>query len=466
MKLYPIHTQPEFDRQLIASLPANGPRYTSYPTADRFSPNWQEPEYIKALQLREAGALNKPLSLYIHIPFCNTICYYCGCNKIITKDQSRADVYIQYLEREMALLSQHLKGRHELAQLHFGGGTPTFLNEDQFEHIFSFIRQHFQLIPSGEYAIEIDPRKVSRNTVAHLGELGFNRMSIGIQDFDPTVQKAVNRIQTIEETQEIFNTARENGFKSISVDLIYGLPHQSAESIKPTLEAVLKLDPDRLAFYHYAHLPHLFKPQRRIDAAALPSSEEKLDILQYAVQTLTRHGYEFIGMDHFAKPEDELTTALKAGRLQRNFQGYSTYADCDLIAIGLSGISKIGSTYAQNEKDTDAYYAAIDAGRLPVMRGYQLTRDDIMRRSIIQDLMCRFALDFTLYEELFGIEFNSYFRAELQDLDNLAQLDLLQIRPHDITVTPKGRFLIRNIAMVFDLHLRRQEPEIRYSQTV
>lgn len=468
MKTIPIHTnnQPEFDRALIASLPASGPRYTSYPTADRFHNGFGEDSYIKALHLRSLGALNKPLSLYIHIPFCNTICYYCGCNKIITKDKSRADAYIEYLEREMALLAPHLNGRNKLAQLHFGGGTPTFLSDDQLERVFAMIGRYFELIPNGEYSIEIDPRKVSRDTVHHLAKLGFNRMSIGIQDFDPKVQQAVNRIQTVAETREVIEAAREAGFKSVSVDLIYGLPHQSLESIKPTLDTVLSLNPDRLALYHYAHLPHIFKPQRRIDTEAVPGSEEKLDILQYAVNTLTARDYVFIGMDHFAKPKDELSIALKEGWLQRNFQGYSTYADCDLLAIGVSSIGKIGSTYAQNERDIDAYYAAIDAGRLPVMRGYQLNQDDLLRRNIIQDLMCRFALDYQLYESIFGIPFARYFAEELADLQQLAEKGLVVLKANGLKVTPKGRFLIRNIAMVFDHHLRHKETHAKYSQTV
>lgn len=457
---------PEFDRNLIASLPSSGPRYTSYPTADRFYNGFDAQEYIHSLDMRQAGSPNQPLSLYIHIPFCNTICYYCGCNKIITKDTSRADAYIEYLEKELNLLAPHLNGRHPLIQLHFGGGTPTFLNDGQLERVFGMIRRHFDLLPDGEYSIEIDPRKVSRETVLHLGRLGFNRMSVGIQDFDPEVQKAVNRIQTVEETREVIEAAREAGFKSVSVDLIYGLPHQTPESIKPTIDTVLSLNPDRLALYHYAHLPHIFKPQRRIDTAAVPDSEAKLDILQYAVQTLTARGYVFIGMDHFAKPEDELCIALKEGRLQRNFQGYSTYADCDLIAIGVSSIGKIGNAYVQNERDIDAYYAAIDAGRLPVMRGYRLNSDDLLRRDIIQDLMCRFALEFETYERAFGISFADYFREEWADLQHLAELGLLQLRADGLTVTPKGRFLIRNIAMVFDYHLRHKETTAQYSKTV
>ena len=458
--------QPEFDRELIASLPASGPRYTSYPTADRFHKDFNGQEYIRTLELRQAGALNKPLSLYIHIPFCDTICYYCGCNKIITKDKTRADEYLNYLEREMDLLSPHLNGKQPLAQLHFGGGTPTFLSDGQLDRVFSMIHRHFNLLPDGEYSIEIDPRKVSRETVLHLGRLGFNRMSVGIQDFDPKVQQAVNRIQTVEETRTVIDAAREAGFKSVSVDLIYGLPHQSLESIKPTIDTVLGLDPDRLALYHYAHLPHIFKPQRRIDTDAVPNSEEKLDILQYAVQRLTEAGYIFIGMDHFAKPDDELSVALREGFLQRNFQGYSTYADCDLIAIGVSAIGKIGSTYEQNERNITDYYAAIDQGRLPIMRGYQLNKDDILRRNIIQDLMCRFALDFHVYQDIFGIPFEQYFATELEDLKQMAQLGLVKLHRHSLQVTPKGRFLIRNIAMVFDRHLRSRDTAAKYSQTV
>ena len=453
----------DFDRELIASLPASGPRYTSYPTADRFYNEFQQPEYIATLENTLSGSL-KPVSLYVHIPFCNVICYYCGCNKVITKDTRKADEYLTYLEKEMALLAPHLHGKHKLAQLHFGGGTPTFLSDEQLERVFAMIREHFELLLDGEYSIEIDPRKVSRESVFKLGKLGFNRMSVGIQDFDPKVQAAVNRIQTVEETRNVIEAAREAGFKSISVDLIYGLPHQSVASIKPTLETVLSLSPDRLALYHYAHLPHIFKPQRRIDTNAVPSSEEKLDILQYAVHLLDERGYVFIGMDHFAKPEDELAIALREGRLQRNFQGYSTYADCDLVAIGVSSIGKIGDTYSQNERDLEQYYAALDNNQLPIMRGFQLSDDDVMRRQIIQDLMCRFALELSDYRA----DFAEYFAEEIPDLQRIAELGLIEWQPEtgSLNVTPKGRFLIRNIAMIFDYYLRHKETKAKYSQTV
>lgn len=502
MKKLPII---DFDRELIASLPANGPRYTSYPTADRFHEGFRQPEYIATLNhvLKDN---EKVVSLYIHIPFCNVICYYCGCNKVITKDTSKADEYLKYLAKEFALLKPHLHGKHKLAQLHFGGGTPTFLSDEQLEQIFQLISEHFELMPDGEYSIEIDPRKVSRESVFNLAKLGFNRMSVGIQDFDPKVQEAVNRIQTVEETQTVIDAAREAGFKSVSVDLIYGLPHQSVESIKPTLETVLTaLNPDRIALYHYAHLPHIFPPQRRIDTEAVPSSEEKLDILQYAVHLLDEKGYVFIGMDHFAKPEDELAIALKEGRLQRNFQGYSTHADCDLIAVGVSSIGKIGNTYSQNQRQLEDYYADLDNDQLPIMRGFELNEDDLLRRDIIQDLMCRFAIHFDDYRSRLpqnqntqsqyseaevahmkkmaelgvisdallakfeapkSFTFQQYFQDEMADMQQLAERGLVSIDDKGIYVTDKGRFLIRNIAMIFDYYLRHKETKAQYSQTV
>lgn len=455
----------EFDRELIERLPANGPRYTSYPSADRFHGDFSQVEYVNALN-QSFQSNQKPISLYIHIPFCNTICYYCGCNKIITKDTSRADEYVDYLEKEMRLLAPHLHGKPKLAQLHFGGGTPTFLNDEQFSRVMQLIETYFELLPDGEYSIEIDPRKVSRERVQHLAKLGLNRISVGIQDFDAKVQMAVNRIQSLEETKNVIESAREFGFKSVSVDLIYGLPHQSVTSMKTTLETVLSLNPDRLALYHYAHLPHIFKPQRRIDTAWVPSSAEKLDILQDAVQILDKNGYVFIGMDHFAKPDDELAVALREGRLQRNFQGYSTYAECDLIALGVSSIGKIGAIYAQNERDLAKYYARLDANELPIMRGFQLNHDDILRRQMIQDLMCRFALNFADYESQLNVSFRQYFETEWADLQELADLNLLDLSETHLTVTPKGRFLIRNIAMVFDAYLRHHETKAKYSQTV
>lgn len=453
----------EFDRKLIASLPSVGPRYTSYPTADRFSPEFGASQLQDTLQ-QHIGS--KPISLYVHIPFCNTICYYCGCNKIITKDTSRADTYIQYLDKELALLAQNWTGKPELAQLHFGGGTPTFLNTEQLNHIFTSIRRYFTLIDHGEYSIEIDPRNVSAETVAFLGQLGFNRISVGIQDFNPIVQKAVNRVQSEAETRYVIEAARQNGFRSISVDLIYGLPYQTEQSMQETLQHILDLQPDRIAMYHYAHLPHLFKPQRRINTAAVPDSSTKLDILQNTIHFLLENGYIFIGMDHFAKPQDELAIALAENRLQRNFQGYSTHADCDMIAIGVSSIGKIADVYSQNEKDLNAYYQALDENRLPVLRGYQLNADDLLRRCIIQDLMCHFELNYADYASILPQPFKLYFADELTELTQLSQLGLLHLHENKIQVTPKGRLLIRNIAMVFDYYLRLKRTHNHYSQTV
>ncbi|MDC7700707.1 oxygen-independent coproporphyrinogen III oxidase [Vogesella indigofera] len=461
-----IPTQCVFDRTLIETLEGSGPRYTSYPTADRFHAGFGVSDYEHCLAQRTIGANHRGISLYVHIPFCNTICYYCGCNKIITKDKSRADAYLDYLEKEIALVAEKLGCREKVIQLHFGGGTPTFLSDAQLDRVMGVINRYFELLPEGEFSIEIDPRKVGRDTVLHLGRLGFNRMSVGIQDFDPAVQQAVNRIQSEEETRLVIDAAREAGFKSVSVDLIYGLPLQTAHSLESTVNKVIAMAPDRIALYNYAHLPTVFKPQRRINEADLPSSATKLDILQNSVQQLSDAGYVFIGMDHFAKPGDELTRALEQGRLQRNFQGYSTHADCDMIGFGVSSIGKVGPCYSQNEKDIDAYYAALDAGHLPVMRGMTLTQDDILRRSVIQALMCRFSLSVEAIEQTFAINFAEYFADELPKIREFQQMGLLHFDGDFLMVEPKGRFLIRNIAMVFDRHLRERDTHARYSKTI
>ncbi|VEB44829.1 Oxygen-independent coproporphyrinogen-III oxidase [Chromobacterium violaceum] len=455
-----------FDRELIERLDGAGPRYTSYPTADRFTSNFSTQDYLDKLRQRQIGANRKPLSLYAHIPFCNTICYYCACNKIITKDSSKADLYLDYLEKEISLVSSELGFREKVIQLHFGGGTPTFLSDAQLERLMGILGTHFEFLSDGEYSIEIDPRKVKRETMLKLAEYGFNRVSVGIQDFDPAVQQAVNRVQTVEETRAVIEAAREGGFKSVSLDLIYGLPLQSRETMRDTLQKALALDPDRLSLYNYAHLPSVFKPQRRINEAELPSAALKLDILQDAVKTLTDAGYVFIGMDHFAKPDDELAVALRQGRLQRNFQGYSTHADCDMLAFGVSSIGKVGSCYSQNDKTLEGYYAALDQGRLPVVRGLTLDSDDVLRRTIIQSLMCRFALSVEAIEEVHGINFAQYFAAEMPQIREFQQQGLLSFDGDFLMVEPKGRFLIRNIAMIFDRHLRERETHARYSRTI
>ena len=455
-----------FDPQVIRRFDVNGPRYTSYPTADRFVDAFDAEAYRMWLGRRTIGGISRPLSLYVHIPFCNTICYYCACNKIITKDHGRSAKYLKYLGKELAMQAAALEGTREVVQLHWGGGTPTFLSQDEMRRLMDMIREHFQLLPNGEYSIEVDTRKVDVETVALLGELGFNRMSVGVQDFDPAVQKAVNRIQSLDETQQVIEAARANGFKSVSVDLIYGLPKQNVISFNHTLEEVIRLSPDRLSIYNYAHLPSMAKPQRRINEAELPSPDAKLQILQLAIRRLTDAGYVFIGMDHFAKPDDELAVAQRQGRLHRNFQGYSTHAEADLMAFGVSSISKVGPSYCQNVKTLDEYYDRLDRGVLPVMRGIELTADDLLRRSIIQSLMCHFVLSIESIEIAHLIDFKTYFAAELEGLREMEEAGLLKIDRQWITVEPRGRMLVRVIAMVFDRYLRSSREQVRYSKVI
>ena len=455
-----------FDPQLIRKFDINGPRYTSYPTADRFVEAFGAEAYRSWLGRRSVGGISKPLSLYVHLPFCNTICYYCACNKIITKDHGRSAKYLKYLDKELEMQAAALDGSHDVVQLHFGGGTPTFLSHDELRQLMASIRKHFRMLPNGEYSIEVDPRKVDDATVALLGELGFNRMSVGVQDVDPVVQEAVNRIHTVEETRGVIDAARANGFKSISVDLIYGLPKQSVEGFDRTLTEVIAMGPDRLSIYNYAHLPTLFKPQRRINEADLPSADAKLQILQLAIRRLTEAGYVFIGMDHFAKPDDELTIAQRQGRLHRNFQGYSTYAECDLLSFGVSAISKVGPTYAQNVKTLDEYYDILDRDVLPVYRGIEATPDDLLRRSIIQALMCHFEVSIESLEIAHVIDFHSYFATEIADLKSMEEAGLLKLEDKWITVLPAGRMLVRGIAMVFDRYLRHARQTARYSKVI
>jgi oxygen-independent coproporphyrinogen-3 oxidase len=461
-----LHKDLVFDPRLIRRFDINGPRYTSYPTADRFVEAFDAEAYQRWLGKRTVGGIGKPLSLYVHIPFCNTICYYCACNKIITKDHGRSAKYLRYLAREMAMQSACLDGTHNVVQLHFGGGTPTFLSHAELRALMASIRQHFNLLPNGEYSIEVDPRKVDFETVRLLGELGFNRMSVGVQDFDPGVQQAVNRVQSIEETRGVIEAARANGFKSVSGDLIYGLPRQNVISFNRTLEEIIKLSPDRLSVYNYAHLPGLFKPQRRIHEPELPSPDAKLQILSLAIRRLTEAGYVYIGMDHFAKPEDELTVAQRQGRLHRNFQGYSTHAECDLMAFGVSAIGKVGPCYSQNYRTLDEYYDALDRGVLPVMRGLELTPDDLLRRSIIQALMCHFEISIESIEIAHLIDFKQYFAAEIFDLREMEKAGLIKLEDRWITVLPAGRLLVRAIAMVFDRYLRFDRERARYSKVI
>ena len=456
-----------FDPQIIRRFDINGPRYTSYPTADRFVGQFS-PEISKHwLRNRRADGSREQLSLYFHLPFCTTICYYCACNKIITKDHGRSAKYLRYIAKEVALQSRYLaEGDNVVEQLHWGGGTPTFLTHDEMRQLMATTRKHFRLIEDGEYSIEVDPRKVDRATVELLGELGFNRMSIGVQDFDQAVQQAVNRIQSEEETLSVIEAARANGFKSISVDLIYGLPKQTVEGFDRTLDRVIAASPDRLSVYNYAHLPGLFKPQRRILDADLPTPDKRLHILDLAIRKLTEAGYVFIGMDHFAKPDDELAVAQRERRLHRNFQGYSTHSDCDRLSFGISSISKIGPIYCQNVKTLDEYYGLLDQGELPVFKGIELDADDILRRSIIQSLMCHFELSFDAVERVHGIVFRNYFATEIAALAEMVEAGLVRIEDRQLVVLPPGRMLIRAISMVFDRRLRADRENKRYSKVI
>ncbi len=456
----------EFDVDLIKRYDKSGPRYTSYPTAVAFTPEFGEQDFRRhAAKSNNAGG---PLSLYFHIPFCDTICFYCACNKIATKDYSKTPTYLEYLYKEMDMQSKLFDSSRVVEQLHWGGGTPTFLKHHEIEALMAYTRKTFNLLDddSGDYSIEIDPRSVSKDTIKLLRDVGFNRFSLGVQDVDEKVQKAVNRIQPIKETQAIIDACRENNAHSVSIDLIYGLPLQTVDGFAKTLQTAIEMNPDRMSVFNYAHLPHIFKPQRRINADELPSSEEKLEILQQSIETLTQAGYEYIGMDHFAKPNDELAIAQAEGSLHRNFQGYTTHAECDLVAMGVSSISSVHNSYSQNEKDIDGYYAAIKANRLPIIRGLSLTQDDVLRREIIQQLSCHFKLDFETIEQQFKINFSDYFEVELKDLLPMQDDDLLVLSGKSIQVTPRGRMLIRNICMVFDLHLRQQKGTQSFSKVI
>jgi oxygen-independent coproporphyrinogen-3 oxidase len=455
-----------FDADLVRRYDAYGPRYTSYPTADRFDASFTPEKYVDWLVRRTGEGRRLPLSIYVHLPFCNTICYYCACNKIITKDHGRSAKYIRYVGREARLNRSLMEGEHLVRQLHWGGGTPTFLSHGEMRDLVGILRENFTFDPAAECSIEVDPRKVDEATIEVLGSLGFNRMSVGVQDFDPDVQRAVNRIQTEEETLRVMAAARARGFQSINVDLIYGLPKQSVASYARTLEKVIAAAPDRIALYSYAHVPHLFKPQRRIGDYELPSPETKLGILALAIEELRRAGYVYIGMDHFAKPEDELAVAQRERRLHRNFQGYSTHADCDLLAFGISAIGRIGPTYSQNVRTLDEYYERLDRNVVPVFRGIELTADDLLRRDVIQQLMCHFELDFAAVERAHGIDFARTFATELELLRPLAADGLVEVEPARLRVTPRGRMLVRTVAMTFDRHLREAQEKARYSKVI
>ncbi|WP_084416228.1 MULTISPECIES: oxygen-independent coproporphyrinogen III oxidase [Massilia] len=458
----------DVDLDLLKRLGKNGPRYTSYPTADRFGEEFGYRDYLHAVAgLRTRGGA-RPLSLYLHIPFCDTVCYYCACNKIVTKKRDKAATYLSYLKREIAMQGALFAGMNEVEQLHFGGGTPTYLSDAQMDDLMAHLRRNFRFAPDevGEYSIEVDPRTVSSERVHTLRRQGFNRISLGVQDFDPEVQRAVNRVQPEHETRAVIDAARAAGFRSVSIDLIYGLPKQTLETMRQTLDKVVAASPDRIAVYHYAHMPHLFKPQRRIVEADMPSSDTKLAMLQLCIERLGAAGYVYIGMDHFAKPDDDLAVAQRQGRLHRNFQGYSTHADTDLVACGVSAIGAVGATYSQNVKTLEEYYDLLDQNELPVARGIRLGMDDALRRSLIQKLMCQFEVSIPALEQAFPIVFRDYFAPELARLRQMEEDGLVSVGPEWLTVTMKGRLLIRNVCMVFDRYLAARSEGPRHSQTI
>lgn len=456
----------EFDSRLIQKYDIAGPRYTSYPTAVQFNTDFTEADY--RAQAAQSNLSGRDLSLYFHLPFCDTICYYCACNKVITKDRNKANPYLEALHKEIAMQGKLFDQSRKVNQLHWGGGTPTFISHQQMADLMDMTRQHFNLHDddSGEYSIEIDPREVTRESIKLLRDVGFNRMSLGVQDFDPAVQKAVNRIQSEEQTLTALNSAREFGFKSISTDLIYGLPLQTPDSFAMTLKRIIEISPDRISLFNYAHMPELFKPQRRINEADMPSAELKLQILKQSIAQLTDAGYVYIGMDHFAKPDDELCIAQQQGKLYRNFQGYATHADCDLVGMGITSIGTIDNSFAQNVKTLDEYQALINDNKLPVFRGVVIDEDDLLRRDVIMQLICHFDLKFLTIEAKHNIAFSTYFANEISRLSAMHDDGLIELSEQAIQVTPKGRLLIRNICMTFDRYLNEKQKQQRYSKAI
>jgi oxygen-independent coproporphyrinogen-3 oxidase len=455
-----------FDTDLIVRYGGRGPRYTSYPTALQFSDSLTADDYRQ--NAIASNASGKPLSLYVHIPFCHTLCYYCGCNKIVTRNQDRVSRYMEMLYREIDMQAELFDKNRKIEQLHFGGGTPTYLDREQLDALMAKLRSAFTFDEGGdrEFSIEVDPRTVDADGIRHLSSLGFNRLSLGIQDFDRQVQDAVNRKQSVEEVQNLVTAARESGFESISFDLIYGLPHQTTASFDTTLDTVIDMRPDRLAVYNYAHLPQRFKGQRMINDVDIPAPEVKLDILHRTIDTLCNSGYEYIGMDHFALPDDELVQARANGTLQRNFQGYSTHRECDLVALGVSAIGSIGNVFAQSAVTTMEYEALIENGELPIRKGIAVDDDDLLRAEVIQSLMCYDQLSFADFGQRHGINFAEYFSTELDRMQSLVKDGLIELDDSRILITQKGRLLLRSIAMIFDRYIDQAENDNRFSKAI
>lgn len=458
----------EINDELIARYNKSGPRYTSYPTAASFDDTINADNYRAHALLSNELPMPKPLSLYVHIPFCDTLCFYCGCNKIATKNRSRADEYLDYIEKEAQLIAPLFDSDRKVTQLHWGGGTPTFLTTEQIERLMDILSGYWSFSKSGkrDFSIEIDPRSTTPEGIEDLAKLGFNRFSLGVQDIEPSVQKAINRIQSFETTKTIIDACKKVNSKSINIDLIYGLPLQTIESFQKTLEAVIQLSPDRLSVFNYAHLPHLFSPQKRIIETDLPSPEIKIQMFHQIVETLMDAGYVYIGLDHFAKPDDELAIALEQGTMQRNFQGYTTHSDTDLVSLGVSSISSFDGLMMQNEKTLESYYQRLDQNKLPVIRGVELNQDDKIRREVIQHLMCQNKVD--LNEVLAPYEQNSwpYFSDEFAQLELMQKDGLVDVDQSIVIITPKGRVLARNIAMVFDARSFTKEVKTKFSKVI
>jgi oxygen-independent coproporphyrinogen-3 oxidase len=467
----PGHAQEPFvlTDAMLRRLDMPGPRYTSYPTADRFVEAFGATEYRQALRQRAEGAVvggAPPLSVYVHIPFCESLCYYCACNKVITKHHDRARPYLDDLRTEIELHVAELGRGQPVSQLHFGGGSPTFLSDPELDELMARLNESFRLVPGAEIGIEVDPRTATPERLRHLAKLGFNRISFGVQDFDPAVQQAVHRIQPFEMVRDLVAEARALRFESINTDLIYGLPKQTPESFARTVAQVAELHPHRIALYSYAHLPQRFKPQRRILNADLPHPEKRIRMLESAIAGFLAHGYVYIGMDHFALPGDSLAVAKRQGRLHRNFQGYSTQPDCDLIGLGVSSIGRVGATYSQNAKTLQEYHDALALGEFPIVRGLALTRDDIVRRAIIMALMCQGRVEYESIELAHLVRLREAFAPEFERLNALQEMGLVELDDHAIQVTALGWYFVRAVAMVFDKHLQADHVRERFSRII
>lgn len=462
---------PPFDARLLQRYDLPGPRYTSYPTAPQFTEEFDEAAFRKQARSSNADPIPRQLSLYVHVPYCFSPCFYCGCTRIITRDLSRGRPYLERVIREVEQVSSLFDRDREVVQLHFGGGTPNFLRPEELGELIESIGRHFHFaaLANRDFSIEIDPRNIHDGDIAAYAALGLNRASLGVQDFDPQVQQAVNRIQSVEQTLRVIDACRASGFRSVNVDLIYGLPKQTLEGFARTLDTVLSVRPDRLAIYGYEHLPELFKAQQQIESADLPDAQTKLALLQLAIEKLSRAGYCYIGMDHFALPEDDLAQAQAAGRLHRNFMGYTTHADCDLIGLGMSAISHIGDSFSQSPRDLASWEIAVDQGRLPVWRGLELQFEDVVRADLIQELMCQGRIDIRRIERRHDIDFRQYFADSLQRLEPLVDDGLATADENGIAATSRGRLLLRIIAMCFDRYLQPSQAQVlrpRYSRVI